>query len=86
MSLTESNTNNNNEKVAPPPVVNTILRKYKDPLYFKKYYQEKIKGVRYKCDLCCCSVPNENKARHFKSKKHIAHVNAQLYKDYSEFD
>ena len=57
-----------------------------DPLYFKTYYLEKMKGVRYHCELCNCTVPNENKTRHFKAKKHIRKVIEKQNENYSEFD
>jgi hypothetical protein len=42
-----------------------------DPDYFKKYYQEKIKGVKTNCQYCDCIITKENLIRHNKTKKCI---------------
>ena len=81
MSDTIDTKDNNNKEE--PPIRSTLRR---DPLYFRKYYLEKMKGLRYHCELCNCEVPNENKTRHLKTKKHMRKVSEKIYENYSEFD
>ena len=60
--------------------------KPKDPLYFKKYYQDKLKGVKHFCEICNKDIAKDKKARHANTQVHIRKLNEQLYSTYSEFD
>ena len=46
-------------------------RKPRDPEYFKKYYIEKVKNVKFFCEYCYCDIAKDNYARHNKSKRHL---------------
>ena len=58
----------------------------KDPLYFKKYYQEKLKGVKHHCDICNKDIAKEKKARHANTRLHMRKLKESLCSNYSEFD
>ena len=58
----------------------------KDPLYFKKYYQEKLKGVKHHCDICNKDIAKDKKARHANTRIHMRKLKEHLYSTYSEFD
>jgi hypothetical protein len=63
-----------------------LLKKYKprDPLYFKKYYENKVKSVNYYCELCKIETLLAHKSRHLKTKKHKE--NEIKYSNYSTYD
>jgi len=50
---------------------NVKSKKPKDPLYFKKYYQANMKGVKHYCEICDKHVSKDGRAAHFKTQKHI---------------
>lgn len=50
--------------------------KPKDPLY-RKYYQEKLKGVKHHCDICNQDIANK-KATHATVKAPIITLNETL--------
>ena len=97
------NTNNDNEILtseSEASIVEIVVTKApksykpKDPLYFQKYYQEKLRGVSLFCQICNKYVAKDKKARHAKTKKHIKNneeKERQIEKEnhiyiYSEFD
>ena len=55
-----------------------------DPLYFKKYYENKLKSVNYYCELCKVETLLPHKSRHLKTKKHKQ--NESKYSNYSNYD
>ena len=72
------NTNNNNEISTSESDVSVEIvlvkpKKPKDPLYFQKYYQEKLRGVKHFCEACNTYIAKDKKARHATTKKHIKH-------------
>ena len=70
------NTNNNNETLtseseASVEIVLVKSEKPKDPLYFQKYSQEKLRGAKHFCETCSKYIAKDKKARHAATKKHI---------------
>ena len=61
------------EPVLPPPPVPIRENKKlpKDPDYFKKYYQNKTKLIKIKCETCNIDVEKSNLSRHLHGRKHI---------------
>ena len=53
---------------------------------FKKYYQEKLRGVKHHCEICNKDIAKDKKARHANTKVHMRKLNEKLYSTYSEFD
>ena len=45
--------------------------KPKDPEYFKKYYLNKLQGVKYYCECCKIEVFKHSKSKHEKTKAHV---------------
>jgi hypothetical protein len=60
--------------------------KPKDPLYFKKYYENKIKSVNYYCELCKIETLITHKSRHLKTKKHKENESKNKQSNYLEYD
>ena len=60
--------------------------KPKDPLYFQKYYQEKLKGVKHHCEICNKDIAKDKKARHANTRLHMRRLKESLCSNYSEFD
>ena len=46
-------------------------KKTHDALYFKTYYEQKLKNVSFLCNACNCVVHTTHKSRHIKTKKHL---------------
>ena len=70
------NTNDNNEISTSESDVSVEIvlvkcKKPKDPLYFQKYYSEKLRGVKHFCETCKTYIAKDKKARHANTKKHI---------------
>jgi len=62
-------------------------RKPRDPDYFKKYYIEKVKGVKFFCEYCYCDIAKDNFKKHQKSVRHLRLIERQKSNEnYSEFD
>ena len=53
------------------------VKKPRDPEYFKQYYQNKLKGVKYHCEVCNKDIAKDKKARHSQSKAHMRKFNEQ---------
>ena len=51
--------------------------KPRDPEYFKQYYQNKLKGVKYHCEICSKDIAKDKKARHARSKAHMRKFDEQ---------
>ena len=45
--------------------------KPKDPEYFKKYYLDKLQGVKCHCECCNVDVFKHSKSKHEKTKAHV---------------
>ena len=92
------NTNNNeiSNSESEESIIKTVVAKSykpKDPLYFQKYYQEKLKGVKLFCNICNKYISKDKKARHANTKKHIKNneekerqIEREKLYVYSEFD
>ena len=93
------NTHNNNEISTSDSgesiVEMVVVKSYKpkDPLYFQKYYQEKLKGVTLFCQACNKYISKPKRARHAQTKKHIKNdkererqIEREANYIYSEFD
>ena len=93
------NTNNNNETLtseseASVEIVLVKSKKPNDPLYFQKYYQEKLRGVKHFCETCHKYIAKDEQARHATTKKHIQNneekerqiEHRKIIYIYSEFD
>ena len=80
------NTDNNNDIHNEDSKLSMKSTKPKDPLYFKKYYQEKLRGVKHHCEICNKDIAKDKKARHANTRVHIRKLNEKLYSTYSEFD
>ena len=85
MSLNVDNNNDIDSEDSKLSEVNQST-KPKDPLYFKKYDQEKLKGVKHFCEICNKDMAKDKKARHANARVHIRKLNELLYSNYSEFD
>jgi len=54
-----------------PCVEEATTKKTHDALYFKTYYEQKLKNVNFLCNACNCIVHSTHKSRHIKTKKNI---------------
>jgi len=62
-------------------------RKPRDPDYFKKYYIERVKGVKFFCKYCYCDITKDNFKKHQKTVRHLRLMEKQKAEEnYSEFD
>ena len=50
-----------------------------DPLYFQKYYQQRVKNKNVECPRCGCVVNDmSHMSRHQKTKKCLAHFDSEI--------
>ena len=64
------------KELQPKPKPKT--RKPRDPEYFKKYYLEHVKNVKFFCEYCYCNIAKDNFKKHQKSARHLRLVEKSI--------